>query len=80
MGQRFRAVYRNGVFRPESPCDLPDNSPVELLVEGPLAIAPSVTDPDEQRRVLRRVTDRMQNNPLPASAPRLTRDEMHERR
>jgi len=34
---RVRAIYRNGVFQPESPVDLPDDCEVELearIVDG----------------------------------------------
>lgn len=80
MIQRIRAVYRDGVFRPEAPCDFPENSEVELLVQETGVRGAIVTDPAEQRRMLRQITERMQNNPLPPGAPRFSRDELHERR
>ncbi|MGE4003773.1 MAG: DUF104 domain-containing protein, partial [Planctomycetaceae bacterium] len=72
--------YRDGAFLPESPVNLPNTSQVDLLVEGPTMLPPSIIDPDERRRVLKRVADRMRNNPIPAGAARLSRDELHERR
>jgi len=80
MTQRMRAVYRDGAFLPAVPCDLPENSEVELVVQEPTTHGPSVTDPDERLRILRRVTGRMRGNPLPADAPRFSRDQLHERR
>ena len=79
MIRRIRAVYRNGTFCPETPCDLPDNSEVELLVQETNVRRPSVTDPEERIRTLQRITERMQNNPLPPGAPQFSRDELHER-
>jgi len=80
MAQKLRAVYRDGAFLPEAPVDLPNNSQVNLLVEEATVLPPSVTEPKERQRVLKRVTERMQDNPLPAGAPHLSRDVLHERR
>jgi predicted DNA-binding antitoxin AbrB/MazE fold protein len=80
MSGLLKAVYRNGVFIPEESCDLPENSRVELLVQGPLVIGPEVTDEEERAAILRRVTERMTGNPLPREAPRFTREELHDRR
>lgn len=80
MNYRLKAVFRNGTFVPEVPCDLPEEAQVELLVQGPLVIPPAVTNAEERDRVLSQVTQRMQNNPIPAAAARFTRAELHERR
>jgi predicted DNA-binding antitoxin AbrB/MazE fold protein len=81
MAQRLRAIYQNGAFVPQSPCDLPENSEVDLVVERPHLLPPLVTDPDERKRILRRMVERMRNNPIPADAPQhFTREELHERR
>jgi len=80
MIERIRAVYRDGAFRPATPCNFPENSEVELLVQETTLRDPSVSDPDEHLRILQRVTERMQKNPLPSGAPRFGRDELHERR
>jgi len=79
MNATLRAVYRNGVFVPQTACHLPENSEVELVVQGPLIIPPSVTDPQERARIRKRVVERMRQNPIPADAPRLTREQLHER-
>ena len=79
MIERIRAVYRDGVFRPATPCDLPENYEVELLVQDTTMRDPCVSDPDERIHILRRIAERMQKNPLPPGAPRFSRDELHER-
>ncbi len=80
MTQVIRAVYRDGAFRPETPCDFPENSEVEILVQESRVRGPSVNDPAERHRILRQIAERMQGNPLPPGAPRFSRDELHERR
>jgi predicted DNA-binding antitoxin AbrB/MazE fold protein len=79
MNATLKAVYRNGVFVPETACQLPENSEVELIVQGPVIIPPSVTDPQERARIRKRVVERMRQNPIPADAPRFTREQLHER-
>ena len=80
MSQRLRAIYQNGVFIPQEPCNLPENSEVELVIEHPHIIPPTVTDPEGRKRILKRMVERMRANPIPANAPRFTREELHERR
>lgn len=74
------AVYRNGCFVPQTPCDLPEGCEVELTIQGPFVIPPSITDPEEQSRIRREVLERMRKNPISADAPRFTREQLHERR
>ena len=80
MTYRMKAVYRDGAFVPETRCDLPENTEVDLLVQDSASLPPAVTNPEQRNRVLRRITDRMKQNPIPADAPRFTRDELHDRR
>ena len=80
MTYRMKAVYRDGTFVPETRCGLPENAEVDLLVQGPSRTPPVVTNPEHRNSVLRRITDRMKQNPIPADAPRFTRDDLHERR
>ena len=80
MNYRTKAIFRGGAFVPETRCDLPEDSEVDLLVQGPLLVPPTITDPEQRARVLRQITERMKQNPIPANAPRFARDELHERR
>ena len=81
MQDTLRAIYRNGAFVPVVPCNLPEETEVEVVVrEEPKVTPPSVTDPNERARIMRELIARMQSNPIPADAPRFTREELHERR
>jgi predicted DNA-binding antitoxin AbrB/MazE fold protein len=80
MSQRLKAIYQNGAFIPQTPCDLPENSEVELVIESPRLRPPTVTDPEERKRILKELVQNMRDNPIPADAPRFTREELHERR
>ena len=79
MSQRLKAVYQGGAFRPQEPCNLPESSEVELIVEGPFVVPPEVRKPKDRTRIMKTVVRRMQRNRIPADAPRLTREALHER-
>lgn len=80
MADYVRAVFEHGAFVPESPFDLPEGTKVVLSIHsGGIVSPPEIEGPDERARILRDVVERMQRNPLPASAGRFSRDEMHER-
>jgi len=78
MSERLRAVYREGVFVPQVLCDLPEDSLVDLIVER--ILPPEVNDPEKRKQLLAALIERMRQNPLPDGAPRLTREELHDRR
>jgi predicted DNA-binding antitoxin AbrB/MazE fold protein len=81
MSQTFKAIYRDGAFIPQTPCDLPDGTEVVLTIGDPYHSPPKVTDPKERARILKELVQNMHNNPIPADAPRrFTREELHERR
>ncbi|HJQ33879.1 MAG TPA: antitoxin family protein [Pyrinomonadaceae bacterium] len=80
MSQTLKAVYRDGAFIPQTPCDLPEGAEVEITVRAPNLIPPKVTDPEERRRLMDELIQNMLDNPIPDNAPRLTREELHERR
>jgi hypothetical protein len=80
MSRRLKAIYREGGFIIQQPCDLPEESEVSLIVQGPAKLPPEITDQGEVVRVLRMVAERMRSNPLPAQTPRLTREDLHGRR
>ena len=58
----------------------PENTKAEPAVHDPYTIPPAVTDPAERAALLREVVESMKSNPIPANAPRFTREELHERR
>ena len=81
MSQTFKAIYRDGAFIPQTPCDLPEGSEVELTISKPRVMPLKATDTEERKRILERMVARMRANPIPAEAPlRFTREELHERR
>ena len=80
MESLLTAVYRNGVFVPTTSCNIPENTEVRVIVEGSSIIPPAVTDPAERKRIRREALELMKQNPIPADAPRFTREQLHERR
>ena len=80
MAQRLKAIYQNGAFIPRSPCDLPENSEVDLVIEKPHILPLLETDPEERNRILEELVQNMRDNPIPEDAPHFTREELHERR
>lgn len=80
MYQKVRAVYRAGAFIVQESFDIPEETEVELLIQGPLILPAEVGDPEEQARLMKTIIERMQQNPIPVTAPHWTRDELHERR
>lgn len=78
MIEHVRAVFREGAFHPVTPCPVPENLEVNLIVQPANLQPPAITDPEERRAILKRLTDRMMQRTLSPDAPRLTRDELHE--
>ncbi len=80
MADVVRAIFEHGAFVPETPCDLPEGTRVLLTVESnALVSSPMIESPEERARILRRVVERMQQNPIPVDAKPFRRDEMHDR-
>ncbi|GAA6620109.1 antitoxin family protein [Scytonema sp. NUACC26] len=80
MPHALKAIYRNGTFILERSCDLPEGAEVELLIQSPQTVLPLIADPSTKQRFLQALIERMQQNPIPLNAPRLTREMLHERR
>jgi hypothetical protein len=81
MQETYRAVYRDGTFVPIVPCDLPNETPVEVVVQPREGLTPPLeSDPAKRAAIMRRLLDRMSSSPLPPNAPKLTREQLHERR
>lgn len=80
MIEHIRAIFREGAFHPVVPCSIPEETEVDLVVEAKgngAAVSPL---PQERAQRIKQLTDRIRSNPLPASAPRFTREQLHERR
>ena len=82
MSVRLKAIYKDGAFVPVTNgerLNVPENTEVELTVHDP-HVLPAKTSAEERKRVLRELFASWDAHPLRPDAPRLTRDEMHERR
>ncbi len=80
MSQALKAVYRSGTFILQTACDLPEGIEVELFVQPAHVVPPKITDIKDRQNFLKLLVERMQQNPIPAHAPRFTRDMLYERR
>jgi predicted DNA-binding antitoxin AbrB/MazE fold protein len=80
MNQRIRAVFHDGVFIPQQPCDLPEGSEVEIVVQQSHILPPEESDPEERAQIRKALVERMNSNPIPENAPHFSREELHERR
>ena len=80
MKQTITATYKEGVFHPDKPCDLPEGTRVQLAIADALVLPPRVSDDAERARILKRVADRMKHNPVAPDTPKLTREQLRERR
>jgi hypothetical protein len=82
MSVRLKAIYRDGAFVPlpnGEKLNVSENAEVEITVHNPY-IVPSTASDEERERALRELFASWDAYPLRSDAPRLTRDEMHERR
>ena len=80
MNQKIRATFQRGTFVPHQPCALPEGADVDLWIEAPTALPPEVTDPEERARLLSELVEDIRRHPLTSDAPRLRREELHDRR
>ncbi|HLP87252.1 MAG TPA: antitoxin family protein [Nostocaceae cyanobacterium] len=80
MSQTVKAIYHNGVFIPQTVCNLSEGAEVELLIKSPQIVSPPITDAETKRQLLKSLISRMQQNPIPLNAPKFTRDMLYERR
>jgi predicted DNA-binding antitoxin AbrB/MazE fold protein len=78
--ETIQAIYRDGAFMPLTPCNLPENSAVELVVRESMTQAPAIGDAVERQRKIKEIAESMLQNPWPANAPHFSRSELHERR
>ncbi len=83
MSVRLKAIYRDGAFVPipnGEKLNVSENAEVEITVHDPYVLPPTATSEEERERALRELFASWDAHPLRSDAPRLTRDEMHERR
>ena len=82
MSLRLKAIYKDGAFVPITngeKLNVSENAEVEITVHD-LSSLPTATNDEDRERALRELFASWDAHPLRADAPRLTRDEMHERR
>jgi hypothetical protein len=80
ISQPLKATYRSGAFILQTTCDLPEGFEVELFVQSTQVVPPKIADIDARQDFLKLLVERMQHNLIPSTAPRFTRDILHERR
>jgi predicted DNA-binding antitoxin AbrB/MazE fold protein len=80
MPQSLKATYRNGAFVPQTAFELAEGTEVELLVQPSQVAPPSIVDLEAKQQFLKSLVERMQQNPIPADAPKFDREMLHESR
>ena len=81
MSLKLKAIYKDGAFVPipnGEKVNVTENAEVEITVHDPNVPATATSD-EERARALRELFASWDEHPLRSDAPRLTRDEMHER-
>ena len=79
MRQSHKATYRDGRLELRDPPGLPQGTEVEVLILAEGVTPPEEADPCRRRQQTAELVDRMRAQPLSPTAPRLTRDDLHER-
>ena len=83
MSVRLKAIYKDGAFVPITNGDqlnVRENAEVELTVHDPYVLPAKAKTEEERQRALRELFASWDAHPLRPDAPRLSRDQMHERR
>ena len=83
MSLKLKAIYKNGAFVPipnGEKLNVSENAEVEITVHDPYVVPAKATSDEERERALRELMESWRQHPLRGDAPRLTRDELHERR
>ena len=83
MFLRLKAIYKDGAFVPISNGEkltVLENAEVEITVHDPDSLSPTATSDEERESALRDLFASWDAYPLRSDAPRLSRDDMHERR
>lgn len=79
MTQRIPAIYQDGAFVPQVACDFPENAQVNLTVDDGPEVLPPQAEPRDRAEIKRRLLERLRSATLSEDAPKLTRDELHDR-
>ena len=83
MSLRLKAIYKDGAFVPLTngeKLNVPENAEVELTVHNPYVLPATATSEEERDLAVRELIESWEKHPLTGNPPRLTRDELHERR
>lgn len=83
MSLKLKAIYKDGAFVPipnGEKLNVSENAEVEITVHDPYVVPAKATSDEERERALRELMESWKQHPLRGDAPRLTRDELHERR
>jgi len=82
MSITFKAIYKDGTFVPlaNENLNVPEDAEVELTVHDPRILPATARNAEEREQAWRELLISWDAYPLRADAPRLTRDELHERR
>ena len=71
-----KVTYRNGAFHPEEPCDLPEGFKTTItLTSAP----PLLTDPEERKKSVQRLLERMKRTPITGDPPKFAREDLYDR-
>ncbi len=71
MLDKIKATYQKGLFVPQSPCVLPENAEVELIVQPATTYYPEVIDPERRKEILQTLLRRMRQTSIAAHSRRL---------
>lgn len=70
-----KAVYRDGMLILPEPLDVAEETVVDFVV-----LFPEITNAQAKSQLLKAITRRMRNNPLPTDSIKFSREELHARR
>jgi predicted DNA-binding antitoxin AbrB/MazE fold protein len=73
------ATYSDGVFKPETPVDLPENAKVELTLNATVKSLPGKA-PVGSRSAMEAFVRHCRESPIRSGKPRPTREELYEGR
>ena len=71
MLRKVKAVYVNGAFIPQEPCDFPENVEVELTVDTGSNYAHRIVDRETRKEILEALLQRMRDTSMIAHARRV---------